>query len=78
MKTFDIELSRWIPEGEEFIEIDSPKVHNTIGLDHTKWLLAQDRTKCQIVVERKQEICRLVVEFYDENTLAQYHLMWAK
>ena len=78
MKTKRVELLKWLPEEGENIEIDWPKVHKTIGLDHTNWLLTQPKNICQMVLERNDMHCRLVAEFYDDYTLTQYHLMWAK
>lgn len=78
MKTSKVELLRWLPEEGEYIEINWPKVHRTIGLEHTKWLLAQDHTDCQVVLERRDMHCRLIAEFYNEKILTAYHLLWAK
>ena len=78
MKTNKVELLKWLPEEGETIEIDWPKVHKTIGLDQTKWLLSQPDNSCQIVLERRDMFCRLVAEFYNVHALVNYHLMWAK
>ena len=78
MKTNKVELLKWLPEVGEYIAIDWPKVHKTIGLDHTKWLLNQSEDNCQLVLERNDMYCRLIAEFYNEKTLVNYHLMWAK
>jgi hypothetical protein len=78
MKNKKVSLLKWIPEENETIEIDWPKVHKTLGLDHTKWLLEQPHSVCQLVLERNDMFCRLVAEFYDEQALTMYHLMWAK
>ena len=78
MKTKKVELYKWLPSEGENIEIDWPKVHKTIGLDQTDWLLKQSEHMCQLVLERNDMYCRLVAEFYDDRTLTQYHLMWAK
>lgn len=78
MKTKRVELLKWLPQEGEYIEIDWPKVHKTIGLDHTNWLLKQSDEICQLVLERNDMHCRLVAEFYDDRALTQYHLMWAK
>ena len=78
MKTNKVELVKWLPQEGEYIEIDWPKVHKTIGLEHTNWLLTQSHDRCQLVLERTDMFCRLVAEFYDSNLLVQYHLMWAK
>jgi hypothetical protein len=78
MKTSKIELLKWLPEEGEYIEINWPKLHKTIGLDHTNWLLKQPKDLCQLVLERNDMYCRLVAEFYNDHTLLEYHLMWAK
>ena len=78
MKNKKVSLLKWLPEENETIEIDWPKVHKTLGLDHTKWLLEQPHNVCQLVLERNDMFCRLVAEFYDEQALTMYHLMWAK
>jgi hypothetical protein len=78
MKTSKIELVKWLPSEGENIEIDWPKVHKTIGVDHTEWLLKQSHSNCQLILERNDMYCRLIAEFYDNKTLVNYHLMWAK
>ena len=78
MKTNRVELYKWTDHESETIEIDWPKVHKTIGLDHTNWLLKQPEDQCQIILERNDMYCRLVAEFYNQQTLTHYHLMWAK
>ena len=78
MKSKKVELYKWLPSEGENIEIDWPKVHKTIGLDQTRWLLKQSHDHCQLVLERKDMHCRLIAEFYNERTLVDYHLMWAK
>jgi hypothetical protein len=78
MKTERVDLYKWLGGDGENIEIDWPKVHKTIGLDHTNWLLKQPNDQCQIVLERRDMYCRLVAEFYDPSCLVNYHLMWAK
>jgi hypothetical protein len=78
MKTEKIVLLKWLPLEGETIEIDWPKVHKTIGLEQTNWLLKQEDTACQLILERTDMHCKLVAEFYDDRTLTHYHLMWAK
>jgi hypothetical protein len=78
MKTNKVELLKWLPSEGETIEIDWPKVHKTIGLDQTNWLLKQPDDLCQLVLERNDMYCRLVAEFYNRDVLATYYLMWAK
>ena len=78
MKNKVVELLKWLPSEGENIEIDWPKVHKTIGIDHTNWLLKQPHELCQLMLERNDMYCRLIAEFYDEKTLVSYQLMWAK
>jgi hypothetical protein len=78
MKTSKIELLKWLPEEGEYIEINWPKLHKTIGLDHTNWLLKQPNDQCQLVLERNGQYCKLIAEFYNDHALLEYHLMWAK
>jgi hypothetical protein len=78
MKTKAVEILKWLPEEGEYIAIDWPKVHKTIGVEHTNWLLKQSPTGCQLMLYRNDMYCRLMAEFYDETLLLQYHLMWAK
>lgn len=78
MKNKAVELLKWLPTEGENIEIDWPKVHKSIGLAQTQWLLTQPRSNCQIVLERRDMYCRLIAEFYNEQTLLNYHLKWAK
>jgi len=78
MKSKAVELYRWLPSEDEIIEIDWPKVHKTIGLDQTRWLLEQQRNNCQIMLERRDMYCRLIAEFYNDHTLLNYHLRFAK
>lgn len=77
MKTSKVELLKWLPDDGENIEINWPKVHRTIGTEQTKWLISQEHTKCQMILERNDIYCRLMAEFYDEKTLATYYLLWS-
>ncbi len=78
MRKSKVELLKWLPSEGEYIDIDWPKVHKTIGLDQTNWLLKQPIEACQLMLERNDMYCRLIAEFYNEKTLVEYHLMWAK
>jgi hypothetical protein len=78
MRTSKVVLTKWLPSEGEYIEIDWPKVHKTLGTDHVNWLLCQPVDVCQLVLERTDMYCKLVAEFYDSKTLTTYHLMWAK
>lgn len=77
MKSKKVELYEWLPSEDEIIDIDWPKVHKTIGLDQTRWFLDQALDKCQLILERHEMHCKLIAEFYDNQTLTAYHLMWA-
>jgi hypothetical protein len=78
MKTNKVVLTKWLPIEGEYIEIDWPKVQQTIGREHLEWLLRQSKSQCQLILERNDMHCTLVADFYDERLLTCYHLMWAK
>jgi hypothetical protein len=79
MKTERISLFAWDEQHDTaYIEIDWPRVHKAIGTDRVQWILGQPRTDCQLVVERVNNQCGLVVEFYNQQSLVMYLLMWAK
>lgn len=73
-----VELYRWLPSEGENIDIDWPKVHKTLGLDQTRWLLNRPRHECQLVLDRWDMHCRLIAEFYSEPTRLEYALKFAK
>ena len=77
MKTKRIKLYSWT-DSSDHIEIDWPKVHKTLGVDQTQWILEQPKTGCQLVVDKFNHKLTLVAEFYDPKVLTAYHLMWAK
>jgi hypothetical protein len=61
------------------LDIDWPAVQREVGVDCVEWLLEQDDSKCQLMLElTPQGGKQLVVEFYDEKTAVSYHMMWAK
>lgn len=76
MKTKRVELYKWLSSEGENIEIDWPKVHRKIGLDHTRWLLDQPLDQCQLVLERRDMYCRLIAEFFDDKIATEYMLRW--
>lgn len=78
MKNNRIELYRWLPTEGETIDIDWPKVHKTLGLDHTRWIISKPRHICQLVLDRNDHYCRLVVEFYTDSARLEYALKFAK
>jgi hypothetical protein len=76
MKTKRIELLAW-ESNLDSIEIDWPKVQRIVGLDHVEWLLQQETEQCQLVVDKIGHKFRLMAEFYDDQCLTLYHLMWS-
>ena len=78
MKNNKVELLKWLPSEGENIEIDWPKVHKTVGVDLINWINKQPKEKCQLVVDKLNDDFKLIAEFYDQQTLVAYHLMWAK
>ena len=79
MKSSRFELYHWhIHNGKDIIEVDWPKVHKTVGVDLINWINKQPKEKCQLVVDKLNDDFKLIAEFYDQQTLVAYHLMWAK
>lgn len=79
MKTKRITLSTWEEYYEsENIDVDWPKIQREIGQDHLEWLLSRPHEQAQLLVERSNKGYTLIAEFYDERTIVDYHLRWAK
>ena len=79
MKSRRFELYHWRTRtGTDIIEVDWPKVHKTVGVDLINWINKQPKEKCQLVVDKLNDDFKLIAEFYDQQTLVAYHLMWAK
>ena len=79
MKSSRFELYHWRTyNGKDIIEVDWPKVHKTVGVDLINWINKQPKEKCQLVVDKLNDDFKLIAEFYDQQTLVAYHLMWAK
>ena len=79
MKSSRFELYHWrTRNGKDIIEVDWPKVHKTVGSDLISWINKQPKEKCQLVVDKLNDDFKLIAEFYDQQTLVAYHLMWAK
>lgn len=76
MKTKRIKLFAW-ESPEDRIEIDWPRVQREIGRDHVEWLLARNPEQCLLVVDKVGNKFRLMAEFYNEQCLTMYHLMWS-
>ena len=81
MKTHRFELLEWqytTDESANYLDIDWPKVQKSVGKEQISWFLKQPKTACQLVLDRTGASVKLMAEFYDEQTLLTYHLMWAK
>jgi len=75
MKSKRITLYTWQHEGDD-IQPDWPKIQSELGNDRVIWLLAQDHSHCQLVVDRQGDQHSLVAEFYHSVTLNNYLMMW--
>ena len=60
---------------EATLDIDWPRVHQVLGKDCVEWLNRQSLEHCQLIVERQGLDHRLVAEFYNTKTLAEFHLL---
>ena len=80
MKSKSIEIAKWFRESFETIDIDWPRVQRQVGTDQLEWLLKQDKTRCQLMVENRQDDSHqyLIAEFYDDRLATEYYLLWAK
>ncbi len=83
MKSSSVEIAKWLPQeadGTGNIYIDWPAVQRQAGKDHLEWLLKQDKTRCQLVVENRENdnYHHLIAEFYDDRLVTEYWLLWAK
>lgn len=76
MKTKRIKLFAW-ESTEDRIDIDWPRVQREISREHVEWLLARKPEQCQLVVDKVGNKFRLMAEFYNEQCLTVYHLMWS-
>jgi len=76
MKTFKVVLADWVSD-DLYIDIDWPAVHKKLGLEQIDWLLSQPRDRCQLVLDKHAVNNKLVAEFYCDQTLTAYYLMWA-
>ena len=77
MKTNKIRLYQWHAQGQD-IDIDWPRVHGAVGAAQIEWLLNLRSDQCQLTVDRCRDELTLTAEFYSEQLLTMYHLMWAK
>jgi hypothetical protein len=80
MKNFKVTLYQWKLDEypDEYLDIDWPAVHKDCGVDQINWINRQSYDDCQMSLEFFQGGKRLIVEFFNQETLTTYHLMWAK
>jgi hypothetical protein len=76
MKAERIVLASW-RSSDLYLDIDWPKVHEQVGRDQLDWLLGQQTTQCQLILDKFQTDFKLVAEFYDAELFSRYHLMWS-
>ena len=76
MKTSRIKLFAWESDDDR-IDLDWPRIQREIGKDRLEWLLKQELQQCLLVVDKSGNKFRLMAEFYDEQCLTIYHLMWS-
>ncbi len=83
MKNRSLELARWLSgdsDGSGNLYVDWPAVQRQTGIEQLNWLLNQERTRCQLIVETNSsdQYYYLVAEFYCEKLATEYLLRWAK
>lgn len=80
MKSDLIYLAEWDGyQGDDYVDIPWPKVHQLIGNEQIRWIQGQDTTKCQLLLDSTPTgIHRLYVEFYDSALRTEYALRFAK
>lgn len=72
-------LTAWHTVERDSLDIDWPGYHREIGLTQFEWLCKREREgKCVLVIERKLNRARLCVDFLDDRTVTEYHLMWSE
>lgn len=76
MKAERIVLASWV-SSDSYMDIDWPRVHEQVGRDQLDWLLAQQTTQCQLILDKLQSDFKLVAEFYSAELLHRYRLMWS-
>lgn len=79
MRSERIPLYKWYSDNlPDTIDINWPDVHKAVGREQMSWILKQPKEQCQLVVDKLNENFTLVAEFYCEQALIAYRLMWAK
>lgn len=83
MKSKVLELARWFPtesDGSGNLYIDWPAVQRQTSKESLNWLLNQEKTQCQLIVETRPDdpYHYLIAEFYSEILATEYLLRWAK
>ena len=77
MMSKQIPLYQWRAEACPDLDIDWPAVQRSVGQEQLEWLLTQTRDHCQLVLNKKDDVCMLTAEFYHKDTLTTYYLMWS-
>lgn len=67
-------LHEWVSDSQD-INIPWPDVHRVIGTDCVDWLIADP--SIEITVTQKDNLYRLIAEFYDDEVARKYWLMWS-
>ena len=70
-------MAQW-PASEYYLDVDWPAVHQQLGLDQVEWLLSRPKEQCQLFLDQQTDVAKLTAEFYDQQTLTIYHLMWSQ
>lgn len=81
MKSESIRLAEWDGyQGDDYVDIPWPRVHQMVGNEQIRWIHSQDPTKCQLVLDTDpiEGIHRLYAEFYDDRLRLEYALRFAK
>ncbi len=76
MKAIRVPLTSWHSDFDT-VEVDWPCVQRTVGLDRLQWLLSQDHTQCQLVVDCADSHYTLTAEFYNDAVHQSYLSMWS-
>lgn len=80
MKSDLIYLAEWDGyQGDDYVDIPWPKVHQLVGNEQIRWIQNQDPTKCQLILDTADNgIHKLYAEFYDPLIRVEYALRFAK
>jgi len=73
MKSNSYTVYHWTST-EPDLDIDWPRVHETLGRDCVEWLMQQPTEQVQMIVEQQGMAHRLVLEFYQESAHGKFLL----